>query len=101
MRELGLPLFQGSNSWVVGPSKSSSKMPMFSNDPHIGFANPSIWFEAYLEAPDFQLYGHFLPMVPFAPIAFNSHHAYGLTMFENDDMDFYLERKNSVIRNIQ
>lgn len=94
MREFGLPLFQGSNSWVLSPKLSQSKSSLFSNDPHIGFSNPSIWFEAYLEAPGFELYGHFLPMVPFAPIAFNSQFAYGLTMFENDDMDFYLEKDN-------
>ena len=94
MREIGLPLFQGSNSWVVSPSKSKSKKALFSNDPHIGFSNPSIWFEAYLESPGFQIYGHFLPLVPFAPVGFNKNYAWGLTMFENDDMDFYLEKDN-------
>ncbi len=94
MREVGLPLFQGSNSWVISPSKSKSKKALFSNDPHIGFSNPSIWFEAYLETPDFHIYGHFLPMVPYAPVGFTREYAWGLTMFENDDMDFYLEKDN-------
>ncbi len=94
MREIGLPLFQGSNSWVISPSKSKSKKALFSNDPHIGFSNPSIWFEAYLQTPDFKLYGHFLPLVPFAPVGFTDKYAWGLTMFENDDMDFYLEKNN-------
>jgi penicillin G amidase len=94
MREIGLPLFQGSNSWVISPSRSKSKKALFSNDPHIGFSNPSIWFEAYLESPDFKLYGHFLPLVPFSPVGFTDKYAWGLTMFENDDMDFYLEKNN-------
>lgn len=88
---LNVPLFQGSNSWVISGRKTRSGKPILSNDPHIGFSNPSIWFEAYLEAPDFQIYGHFLPLIPIPVIGANSHHAWGLTMFENDDMDFYKE----------
>jgi len=92
LEEFGLPLFQGSNSWVISPKKSKSGKAMLSNDPHIAFSNPSIWFEAYLHTPEFEIYGHFLPMIPFAVIGFNQHHAWGLTMFENDDMDFYKEK---------
>jgi penicillin amidase len=91
MEDLGLPLFEGSNSWVISPSKSKSGKAMLSNDPHIAFSNPSIWFEAYLESPDISIYGHFLPLVPFPTIGFNQNYAWGLTMFENDDVDFYKE----------
>ena len=93
--DIGMPLFQGSNSWLISPSRSESGMALFSNDPHIGYSNPSIWFEAYLNTPDFELYGHYLPLIPFAPIGFNKNYAWGLTMFENDDMDFYLEKESS------
>jgi penicillin G amidase len=94
LNDLGVPLFQGSNSWVISGSKSENGFPMLGNDPHIGFSNPSIWFEAYLKSPNHEIYGFFLPMVPFATIGFNSYNAWGLTMFENDDMDFYLEKEN-------
>ncbi|MCB1175954.1 MAG: penicillin acylase family protein [Leptospiraceae bacterium] len=89
--DLGIPLFKGSNSWVVSPKKSKSGKAMLSNDPHIAYSNPSIWFEAYLEAGDFSIYGHFLPLIPFPVIGFKDEYAWGLTMFENDDIDFYKE----------
>lgn len=90
--DLGIPLFQGSNSWVISPKRSKSGKAMLSNDPHIAFSNPSIWFEAYMKVKDQEMYGMHLPLVPFPIIGFNSALAWGLTMFENDDMDFYHEK---------
>lgn len=92
--ELGIPILQGSNSWVISPTKSQNGKVILSNDPHIAFSNPSIWFEAYLHTDDFEIYGHHLPFIPFAVIGFNKNLAWALTMFENDDMDFYHEKIN-------
>ena len=39
---LPLPALEGSNAWVVGPSKTQSGKVLFANDPHIGFAQPSV-----------------------------------------------------------
>ncbi|MDX1961177.1 MAG: penicillin acylase family protein [Leptospiraceae bacterium] len=93
--EMGISLFQGSNSWVIAPNRSKSGKAMLANDPHIAFSNPTIWFEAYLHSPDIDLYGHFLPSIPFAIVGFNKDFGWGLTMFENDDMDLYLEKISS------
>lgn len=79
----------GSNSWIVGPAKSESGAVLFANDPHIAFSQPTVWYEAHLELPDWQQYGHFIALQPFGTLLFNQHHAIGLTMFENDDIDFY------------
>lgn len=89
--DYGLSLFQGSNSWVLSPSKTKSGNAVLSNDPHIMFSNPSIWFEAYLHSGDFELHGFFLPLTPLAAVGFNQDIAWGLTMFCNDDMDLYKE----------
>ena len=88
----GFPLFHGSNAWVLGPDKTESGEVVFVNDPHIGLAQPSVWYEAHIQTPDFSLYGHHLALVPFALLGHNQNHAWGLTMFENDDMDLYQER---------
>ena len=82
----------GSNSWVLGPSRTKSGKPIVANDPHIPFTNPSIWYEAHLEYPGFEMYGHHLPLIPFPLLGHNRFHAWGLTMFANDDTDLYLER---------
>ncbi|HEY7717764.1 MAG TPA: penicillin acylase family protein, partial [Pedococcus sp.] len=35
----------GSNSWVVGPEKSSTGKPLLANDPHLGVGIPGIWHQ--------------------------------------------------------
>ncbi len=81
----------GSNSWVAGPSRTKSGRAMLANDPHIGFTNPSIWYEANIKAGDFEWYGWYLPLIPFSLIGHNRHHSWALTMLANDDVDLYRE----------
>lgn len=84
----------GSNSWVLAPSRSKSGKAILASDPHIGFTNPAIWYEAQISLPDHNLYGYYLPLVPVALLGQNQHHAWGLTMFANDDVDLYRETVN-------
>ncbi|HRI87770.1 MAG TPA: penicillin acylase family protein [Candidatus Hydrogenedentes bacterium] len=81
----------GSNSWVIAPERTKSGKPILANDPHIGFTNPSVWYEAHLKFAAFESYGFHLPLIPFPLIAHNEHHAWSLTMFANDDVDLFLE----------
>ena len=90
-----IPPFVGSNSWVAGPNKTKSGKVIFANDPHIGFSQPATWYEAHIVTPNHELYGCYLAGTPFPLLAHNRDYAYGLTMFENDDIDFYQE-KNKV-----
>ncbi|UYL07731.1 penicillin acylase family protein [Bdellovibrio sp. SKB1291214] len=85
-------VFDSSNSWLVGPSRSASGKSIFANDPHIGFNHPSVWFEAHIHTPEFEIYGHYLPLVPFAILGHTPHHAWGFTMSQTDDMDLYSEK---------
>ncbi len=89
-----IPQLIGSNSWVVGPAKSSSGQVLFANDPHIGFSQPAVWYEVHWETPKAESYSYLLPGYPMAQLTHNRHHAIGLTMFENDDMDLYREKQN-------
>ncbi|MEC5167132.1 penicillin amidase [Flavobacterium sp. PL11] len=86
--------FIGSNSWVLGPKKTKDGKVIFANDPHIGFSQPGTWYEAHLVTPDFELYGSYLAGTPYPLLGHNREYAYGLTMFENDDIDFYQEETN-------
>jgi len=90
-----IPPFIGSNSWVVGPHKSKSGKVIFANDPHIGFSQPATWYEAHIVTPKQELYGCYLAGTPFPLLAHNRDYAYGLTMFENDDIDFYQEKNKA------
>ncbi|OIV43349.1 penicillin acylase family protein [Flavobacterium johnsoniae] len=90
-----IPPFIGSNSWVAGPHKTKSGKVIFANDPHIGFSQPATWYEAHLVTPEHELYGCYLAGTPFPLLAHNRDYAYGLTMFENDDIDFYQEKNKA------
>ncbi|MBB1194499.1 penicillin acylase family protein [Flavobacterium sp. SOK18b] len=86
--------FIGSNSWVIAPKKTKNGKVIFANDPHIGFSQPGTWYEAHIVVPDFELYGCYLAGTPYPLLGHNRDYAYGLTMFENDDIDLYQEQSN-------
>lgn len=92
--KLPIPQFEGSNSWVIAPQKTKNGKVIFANDPHIGFAQPSVWYEAHVSTPTYEKYGYHLAGVPFPLLGHDRKLAYGLTMFENDDIDFYYEESN-------
>lgn len=90
----GLPQFEGSNAWVVAGSRTKSGKPLLAGDPHIRFSAPSVWYEAQLSAPGFDLYGHYQALMPFASLGLNSHFGWSITMFQNDDLDLIAEKVN-------
>ncbi|WP_460154722.1 penicillin acylase family protein [Pseudomonas sp. S2_G10] len=90
----GLPQFEGSNAWVVAGSRTQSGKPLLAGDPHIRFSAPSVWYEAQLSAPGFELYGHYQALMPFASLGMNSDFGWSITMFQNDDLDLIAEKVN-------
>jgi penicillin amidase len=89
-----IPPFIGSNSWVIGAPKTKNGKVIFANDPHIGFSQPCTWYEAHITTPDYEIYGYYLAGTPFPLLGHNRNCAYGLTMFENDDLDLFKEEEN-------
>lgn len=89
-----VPAFIGSNSWVIGAQKTKNGKVIFANDPHIMFAQPCTWYEAHISCPDYEIYGYYLAGTPFPLLGHNHNYAYGLTMFENDDLDLFQEEEN-------
>ena len=89
-----VPQFIGSNSWVIAPKKTKNGKVIFANDPHIGFSQPCTWYEAHIVVPNYEMYGYYLAGTPFPLLGHNRDYAYGLTMFENDDVDLYQEAEN-------
>lgn len=90
----GVPLFEGSNAWAIAGSRTASGRPLLAGDPHIAFSLPAVWYEAHLNAPGFELYGHFQALNPFALLGHNQQFGWSLTMFQNDDMDLVALRTN-------
>ena len=92
--QAALPQFEGSNAWVVSGEHTASGKPILAGDPHIAFSTPAVWYEAHLNAPDFELYGHFMALNPFALLGHNQDFAWSITMFQNDDVDLIAEQVN-------
>lgn len=94
METLPVSTFIGSNSWVIGAEKTKMGKVIFENDPHIAYSQPSVWFQSFIKTPDFEMYGFNIALMPFPLLGHNKQYAYGLTMFANDDLNFYTEENN-------
>lgn len=94
LTKLPIPLWVGSNGWVIEGSRTMSGEPILENDTHMGYSQPAVWYEAHLEYPGYRFYGHHAAGVPFGFLGLNGFCGWGLTMFENDDTDFFREELN-------
>jgi penicillin amidase len=92
--KLPVSSFMGSNSWVLAPEKTKNGKVILANDPHIGFSQPSVWYQSHIKTPTYEMYGFNLALTPFPLLGHNRAYAYGLTMLANDDIDFYIEENN-------
>ncbi|MCX7079377.1 MAG: penicillin acylase family protein, partial [Pseudomonas sp.] len=90
----GLPQFEGSNAWVISGNRTASGKPLLAGDPHVRFSAPSVWYEAHLSAPGFELYGYYQALMPFASLGHNTDFGWSVTMFQNDDLDLIAEKVN-------
>ncbi|GAA0258021.1 penicillin acylase family protein [Cryptosporangium japonicum] len=88
----------GSNSWVVGGSKTATGKPLLANDPHLGPAMPSVWYQVGLHcttvgaACPFDVSGFSFSGVPGVVIGHNARVAWGFTNLGPDVTDLFLER---------
>src|SRR5262245_29965684 len=83
---------RGSNSWVVGGTRSVTDKPLLANDVHLTLQIPSLWYDNHLNGGDYHVTGASLPGSPGVVIGHNEHIAWGLTNGENDVQDLFIER---------
>lgn len=98
--EANLGLFHGSNSWVMSGKLSKSGSPLLANDPHVAFSNPGIWYEAHINTPEYEIYGHFIPLIPFAIMGHDKNRGWAVTMAETDDLDIYEEKVDPIKKRV-
>lgn len=80
----------GSNSYAIAPSKSESGNAMLVANPHLPWSDFYLFFEAHLNAPDFNVYGVTLIGMPVLNIAFNENLGWTHTVNTIDASDRYL-----------
>ncbi len=95
LKELsGLGMFGGSNNWVLDGTMTATGAPILCNDPHLGQAAPSIWYECHLVSGDIDVIGASFPGSPGIVIGHNQHIAWGVTNAVSDVQDLYIEKFN-------
>lgn len=88
----------GSNSWVVSGALTESGLPLLSNDPHLGAALPSVWYQVQLrcakvtDSCPFDVGGFSFSGLPGIVIGHNQHIAWGFTNLTTDVTDLYIEK---------
>ncbi|HZO73273.1 MAG TPA: penicillin acylase family protein [Ktedonobacteraceae bacterium] len=90
----GFGMLGGSNNWVVDGTMTATGSPILCNDPHLGQAAPSIWYECHLVAGDIDVVGASFPGSPGIVIGHNQHIAWGVTNAVSDVEDLYIEKFN-------
>ncbi len=80
----------GSNNWVISPDKSASGKAILAHDPHVWLTLPSMWYEAHLVCPEYDVYGIALLNTPYIIYGFNRYMAWGSTTFNADVRDCYM-----------
>jgi penicillin amidase len=88
----GFGMLGGSNNWVVDGTMTTTGAPMLCNDPHLGQAAPSIWYECHLVAGDIDVIGASFPGSPGIIIGHNQYIAWGMTNAVSDVEDLYIEK---------
>jgi len=83
----------GSNSWVVGGSRTASGLPLLCGDSHRGLDTPSVYYQNHVCCPEFDAIGFSFGGVPaFAHFGHNAEVAWCITHASADYQDLYIER---------
>ncbi len=90
----GFGMIGASNNWVVDGTMSTTGLPILCNDPHLGQAAPSIWYECHLVAGDIDVIGASFPGTAGVVIGHNQYIAWGITNAVSDVQDLYIEKFN-------
>ncbi len=82
----------GSNAWALAGSHTASGKPLLSNDMHVEYSLPGIWFMTHLEAPGLNVAGVALPGTPGIVVGHNARIAWGITNLQFDVQDLCIEK---------
>jgi penicillin amidase len=85
---------EGSNNWVLAPSRTATGRPILANDPHRAYGAPSLRYIVHLSAPGLDVIGAGEPSLPGVSIGHNGQIAFGLTIMSIDQEDLYVYETN-------
>jgi len=82
----------GSNAWAIAGNHTASGKPLLSNDMHLEYSLPGIWYMTHLQAPGMDVAGVALPGTPGVIVGHNQRIAWGFTNLQFDVQDLYIEK---------
>jgi penicillin amidase len=85
---------EGSNNWVIAPSRTETGRPILANDPHRQLGAPSLRYIVALNAPGLNIIGAGEPALPGVSFGHNDDIAFGITIFWIDQEDLYVYALN-------
>jgi penicillin G amidase len=85
---------EGSNNWVIAPSRTETGRPILANDPHRQLGSPSLRYIVAMNAPGLNVIGAGEPALPGISLGHNDDIAFGLTIFSIDQEDLYVYELN-------
>ncbi len=92
LQPAGAELQPGSNAWAVAGTHTASGKPLVSNDMHLEFSIPGIWYLVHLRSPSLNVAGVSLPGAPGVIVGHNERIAWGVTNLHYDVQDLYVEK---------
>ncbi|MCL4558003.1 MAG: penicillin acylase family protein, partial [Deltaproteobacteria bacterium] len=91
-KQLGIFYTEGSNTWAVAPTLTSTGTAMMWGGPQEGFSVPNIDDEMYLHSPDITVGGMKIPGEPVILIGMTDHYGWTTTSGEIDNSEVYVEQ---------
>jgi penicillin amidase len=85
---------EGSNNWVIAPSRTATGRAMLASDPHRKLLAPSIRYIAHLDAPGLSVIGAGEMHLPGLTLGHNGKIAFGITVSMIDQEDLYVYELN-------
>ncbi len=79
----------GSNNWAIAGKHMVNARPALSNDLHLSYTLPALWFPIQMTGPGFNVYGASLPGAPGVIVGFNENMGWAVTNGTNDVLDWY------------
>ena len=87
-------LSMGSNAWAITGRRSATGAAILATDPHRLLTIPSLRYLVHLTAPGWNVVGATAPWMPGVALGHNDRVAWGMTAFDADTADLYVERVN-------
>jgi penicillin amidase len=90
VNEQGNVYLDGSNNWVVAPSRTATGRPILGSDPHRAHSLPSLRYIVHLTGPGLDVIGAGEPAIPGVSFGHNEAAGFALTIFPMDQADLYV-----------